>query len=185
MWGKQTLRVWIEERMMRVPGTSSLCNMNNPTTHEYNSFCPSVTMKNPHKSSLKPKRSITRLAHGNALYRHALPQCQARRENKSAGGGDMIGDDKSRDGKKMDVLPAGEIVKSKTAHDNRDRRYETALPQNHNPWPTSLPVERRREGPRVGAIMTRNAKRSEKDINPIPSFWGAGFYSSNTFAIPP
>ena len=97
----------------------------------------------------------------------------------------MIGDDKSRDGKKMDVLPAGEIVKSKTAHDNRDRRYETALPQNHNPWPTSLPVERRREGPRVGAIMTRNAKRSEKDINPIPSFRGAGFYSSNTFAIPP
>ena len=70
----------------------------------------------------------------------------------------MVGDDKSGDGKKLELLPAGKIVKNTPARDNSDRGFQTALPESHNPWPTSLPVERRREGPRVGALMTKIAK---------------------------
>lgn len=70
----------------------------------------------------------------------------------------MAGGDKSGDGKKLEGLPAGEILKGTPARDNSHRRFQTALPDCHNPWPTSLPVERRREGPRVGPIMTWIAK---------------------------
>lgn len=36
---------------------------------------------------------------------------------------------------------------------NVHRGFQIALPVAHNPWPTSLPIERPREGLRVGAIM--------------------------------
>ena len=71
-----------------------------------------------------------------------------------AGNGGMVGDD-SGYGQKVELLPAAETKKNTPARDISDHRFLKALPARSNLWPTSLPVERRRAGTRVGALMTQ------------------------------
>ena len=121
--------------------------------HEFYSLCPSIQSRTPHReplanlSELSPNLPI-------AVYSAEKPCLIVKSGEKH----DLLaretwsGTTRMATAKSWRCSPPAKM-KNMHGRANVHRGFQIALPVAHNPWPTSLPIERPREGLRVGAIM--------------------------------